>query len=235
MNPLKYFDALAQQIATHPVTLLKLEWRGGDALAAARFIQIHDSAIVPAEGAAPVKSYPIYTGAQGYKLFDVGELQLVNGLYVCVSTTEATKTLAAGNDKFASLFAELLAAESPSGTTIVGDLTTGVDELAVWLDANGPKRLHRVQVIPSALLADRYVMLFAHDNPVDGQKPLAVWTIEQAGSLDLKFGADGRDVFSLSGSTRRDGCRLILSDTAETLTKAADGSADTVCIKAEYK
>lgn len=236
MKPLTYFDKIGQQVASHPVQVIKLEMRANAALAAGCFWQVHDTDVAPSNGDEPLKAWPAYAGAADYKEFKRGELNLTRGLYLVMSTTEATLTAGTGSNKFAMVAAELTEAERPSGTSTAGDLTTPVYELAVWADAAGPKRLTRVQVEESTLTADRYIMLFAHDAPADGETPLATWKIENGGDpLDLRFGADGRDVFSLSGSTRRDGCKLVLSDTPDTLTKAENSSFDQVVIKAEYK
>ena len=237
MKSLAYFDIAGQQVATHAVQILKLECRGDDSMAAGTFWQVHDSASVPTNGAVPVKSWPAYTGAPDYKDFTGAELNLVNGCYVCISTTEATKTLGTGSNKFADLQVELTEAERPSGTSSAGDLTTGVAARAVWTDASGPKQLIRVQTVSVSMSGTRYLMLFAEDAPANGDKPIAQFKITSGAALDLKFGADGRDVKSIAPntSTIRDGCRLELSDTTDTLTKASGGSGDTIAIKAEYK
>jgi hypothetical protein len=63
-----------------------------NANAATRFIQVHDSKTVPADGAVPLMSFKIAAGEQ-YVLSEV-PLPLSNGLYICLSTTQNTKTLA---------------------------------------------------------------------------------------------------------------------------------------------
>jgi hypothetical protein len=60
--------------------------------ASAQFIQLHDSATVPANGVAPLAVFTVAaTGNFSY----VSPLKYANGLVVCNSTTGPTKTLGA--------------------------------------------------------------------------------------------------------------------------------------------
>ena len=60
--------------------------------AAVRYLQIHNSATTPAEGAVPMASLPIAAG-DTLVMADM-PLTLSAGLYICLSETLATKTLA---------------------------------------------------------------------------------------------------------------------------------------------
>ena len=60
------------------------------------FLQLFDEATTPANGATPDVFYTV--AANSEKLFYFGEkgMPLYNGLYICNSTTDITKTLGAG-------------------------------------------------------------------------------------------------------------------------------------------
>ncbi|TSA41086.1 MAG: hypothetical protein D4R57_01020, partial [Verrucomicrobiales bacterium] len=218
MNPLKYFNASSQQVAKHPVAVKKLEWRGGDSLAAARFIQVHDAYTTPAEGSVPLKSWAVYTGAAGYKLFDVGELELTNGLYVCVSTTEATKTLASGSDKFASLLVETLEAEAPSGTSFAGDLSTADEILPVWTDAAGPKRLFEIITTNNSFGVGYLQIHAANAGSLNTASIVEEFEIADGETKRLTFGKSGREASKVISNAVVNGCTLAYSATSGTYT-----------------
>lgn len=229
MKSLAYFAVAAQQVATHGVHVMKLECRINDNGAAALFWQVHDSASVPAEGAVPLKSWPVSGGAADYKEFKNGELDLANGLYVCVSTTEATKTLGTGNNAFAAVLVELYDPEAPTGTTVAGDLTTGVSSLVVF---SGIHRLITVNATNNSGAAG-WLMIFTHA-PSEGDAPLAAIPFASGQNQVLTFGDDGRESQDQTPGTGvlRTGCRLRASTTGDVLTTAAAGSWT---MQAEYK
>lgn len=244
MKPVSYFAVTGQQVATHPVKVIKLEATLNASATAGLYLLVHDSIVTPAEGAAPLKSWPAIEC--GYKEFELGELVLNAGLYVCLSTTAATKTLATGgSDKCDILNIELTDPEQPTGTSTAGDLTTACKGLLVWADgsphatpnsAKGPHRLLRVEVDNSGGAAS-YLMLFAGDSPANGDKPIDQFKLAAAtnylGGSAFTFGKIGRDVFSQDSSgVNHDGCTLKVSSTAGTLTLI---SGNDVKLKAEYK
>lgn len=236
MKPNTYFSVAAYQLMTHRVNVLKLEATMNASATPGLFLQLHDAVQSPSDGAVPIKSWP--ASECGYKEFKNGELQLSAGLYVCLSTTAATKTAAGGgSDLIDILSIELTDPETPSGTSTVGTISgAGVSELEVWADADGPKKLIRVEVDNTAGAA-RYLMIFAGDSPTDGDAPIDQFTIAagavKTGVNALFFGESGRAVFSKDSSgVEHDGCTLKLSSTTGTLTSVVD--TDTK-IKAEYK
>ena len=231
MQNLIYYDTAAQLVSKHPVQVLKLEMRSNDS-ATAGFWQVHDFApsanvAVPAEGAIPVKSWPTNAGAPDYKEFKNGELVLKQGLYVCYSTTEATKTLGTGSNKFAMLSVELDAVDEFSIVLAQGG---ALKQLQVWAESAGPKKLLRVKVT-NLDAAVRYLMLFANDTVSDGDRPLASWTLAANGdsggldSKELNFG-NGRDVTDVLAGAVRKGCTFKLSTTPKTLTLSTDTGMD---------
>ena len=93
------------QLAAYPVTLLGLTVNNTNA--AAQYIQLHDAASTPADTAVPV--LVIKAPAADDQMIDLGVYGMifVNGLYVCNSSTAATKTIGAADCQF---FARLIAA-----------------------------------------------------------------------------------------------------------------------------
>lgn len=226
MKPQTYFDTAGTLVSKHEVGVIKVECKGNDSMADNYWWQIHDFApsynlAAPANGAVPLKSWPLGPGGQDYKEFKQGELRLQNGLYVCVSTTEATKTLGTSNNKFSMLQAELDADDPLAGVTAVEGSAANLE---VWAEGDGPMKL--VLIRATNLESDiRYLQLFAHDTPADGSRALAQWELAATGDSDgldsreLRFGL-GRSVDDISGGAVRQGCTLMLSDTAGTLTVA---------------
>lgn len=230
MKTLSYFAASSAQVARHPVEVVKLEWKGATGLAAARFLQVHDAYAAPVDGSVPLKCWPIYTDAPGFKLFDVGELVLTNGLYICISTTEATKTVASGADDFSTLTVELREAESSSGTTFVGDVTTVDEILQVWAEVAGPKRLFEI-ITTNGDVVDLYLQIHAKDTPTN--ESLVESLLVPAGETKrFSFGKDGREVSRKVSDAIERGCTLAYSTTSGTYT-AFGGNVG--AIQAEYK
>jgi hypothetical protein len=230
-----YFDVAGQLVASHPVGVLKIEIKT-NASAASGFWQVHDSRTTPANTAVPIKSFPIGADEADYKEFKSGELRLVNGMYVCFSTTEATLTLGTGNNKFSALMVELSDPESPTGTTYTTAATSATTH-TVWTHANGPKKLIRV-FVTNLEATVHYLMLFA-DTASVGDKPIAQWKLFATGdsggrdTLNLNFGESGLDVYALASSiSKKKGCLLYLSSTPTIL---ADATGLGMNIQAEYK
>lgn len=240
MKPLSYFAVTAQQVATHPVEAIKLEVTINANATAGLFLQIHDANATPAEAAVPLKVWP--AAECGYKEFKRGELGLAVGLYICLSTTAGTKTLAVGgNDKMDILEVELQKPEEPTGTTYVGDLSSNVTGLQIWTEASGAavrKKLISLEVDGTGLNAAAFIMFFAVDNPAEGTVPLMTLPLadnqKRTGANALKFGNAGRDMASADANgTYHYGCTVVVSSTTGTLTTIAGGQ--TVFIKGEYK
>jgi hypothetical protein len=65
--------------------------------ASAQFVQVHDAAAVPAEGAVPMIIIPV--PSKKTVAFDAGifGLPMTSGIVLCNSSTGATKTLGAAN------------------------------------------------------------------------------------------------------------------------------------------
>lgn len=67
----------------------------------AQFIQIHDAVTVPADGAVPLKSWPVPAASYFSFVFPV-PLTCSSGIVVCNSSTVATKTIGTANVTFSA-------------------------------------------------------------------------------------------------------------------------------------
>lgn len=225
------FDVVSLQAAAHGNGILKVE-ATLDAGAAAVFVQLHDSYTTPAVGSVPLKSWPVVASTQLYKEFKSGELRFADGVFICVSTTEATLTIGTGNNKFDMVATELEDPDMPSGTTMVGDDTTNTQALEVWAESAGPKKLFYIRAAFGAVGATKYLMLFAHDSPTTGDVPLAVLASGDGSTVELFFGVEGMNVMSVdSDGVLHQGCSLAMSITQATLTAGSAANR----IRAEYK
>jgi hypothetical protein len=78
--------------ATPPTALLSVT--GYSDLAAGQYIQIHDAVAAPADGAVPLFTFWV----PGKSVFSLDvPVNVTNGIYLCNSTTFATKTIGAAN------------------------------------------------------------------------------------------------------------------------------------------
>lgn len=91
------------QLAAVPVVLYGLTINNTNA--AAQFVQIHDSASAAAEGAVPALCFKAPAADEQVLDFGVYGMAFTNGVYVCNSSTSATKTIGAADCQF---FARLI-------------------------------------------------------------------------------------------------------------------------------
>jgi hypothetical protein len=118
-------------------------------------------------------------------------------------------------------------------TTVVGDLTTNVQGLSVWTDAQGPRKLIKLEVTNVDGVGPWYVMIFSTNATVaDGTKPFFQSKITSLQALTFNFGINGLDVQRQSAAgVRSDGCTVVISDATGTLTTTVDNFK----IRATYK
>jgi hypothetical protein len=202
--------------------------------AATGYLQIFDSAVAPSAGDVPMKSLAIGAAGELPSFFEtIAPVTLNKGLFLAVSSTEATYTAQATNY---DVWGEIEEFETQlNGTTVAGDLVTGATRLQVWANANGPKRLVRVDVFTDSS-AVTYLTIFAKDSAsvADGERPLLTIPLKVTSATQtFKFGNDGLFVHSSeANNTQRIGCTLVMSTTANVLTE--DSGSSTV-VRAFYK
>lgn len=255
MQPIIAFNVISKQFSKHESGLLKLEFDVNASAAPTGYVQIHNfpspadlaaGLTVPAAGSIPIKSWPTPAGAiDVYKEFKRGELETSNGLFVCVSTTQATLTIGTGSNKFDSVAAELESADVVG--TEVSD--QNVASKQIWTEASGlttQKSLIRVGVtnLDSQI---NYALLFAINaaSLVSGTSvPLAMWPLAATGDSGggdtrlLSFGGVGNnnlhgiDFKLIDASGTHQGCTVAISTTPTVYTTSVGARAN---IYAEYK
>lgn len=198
-----------------------------------KWLQIHDSATLPADTAVPKRSYLMQAGMAFSWAWDPGRLVLDNGCTIAISDTEATLTISATTG---DLMGELEPTSNiPQDYSVAGDLSTGVDSLAVWNNpvlATSPNTLYRFDFVNNDG-ATRYLMLFAAEAPADGARPIAQWEVTNGSTLVLSFGDNGLSPMAVlaSGALRR-GCCFAQSSTTTTLTATSSAAS---YMRAYYK
>lgn len=216
MTPLIAFDVFDFQAVQNGNKLVKLEGRIDDNADANVYVQVFDSATTPADGEVPKKVWQVGSGVSFYKEFKVDEFDFQYGLYVCVSTTEATKTLGTGNNKFANIQVELQDPDFSSRFSFADD--AGTTSHQVWPVAAGTKFLIQFTV-RSLESGNRWVHLFASDNPTNGSRPIMKWG-------PYTQNQQAREGFGARGLSVGPGCKLCLSSTESTLTLAVGAGAN---------
>lgn len=195
------------------------------------WLQFHDAAALPSNGAVPMKSFQLMAALDYFKSYDPDPLLFGTGIVICVSTTEGTLTISSA---LADFMVELEdTGFVPIGTSVAGDLVTGRDSLTPWTNAAGPKNLVQIDWT-NGDNAVRYLMLFGRTAGVaDGDKPLMQWkaTALQA-QQSLTFGDDGMTINEALAGTNYVGCQLKQSSTATVLTATSSAAS---YIKATYK
>lgn len=257
MQPIIAFNVIQKQFSKHESGLIKLEYDiNASAGTGGVFVQIHDwptpvdlaaGLTAPANGAVPIKSWAVPAGAtNNYKEFKRGELECANGIFVCVSTTQATLTLGTGSNKFDEVAAELISAD------VVGTEVNSQAQASqtVWAQAAGATNNHRLvrAVCTNLDAAVRYVQLFTTEgvNLISGTSaPIMAWRLAatgDSGGLDtalLSFGGVGNAnlqgidfALDMGNGTIQHGCTLILSTTKPVYTAPGGSGAN---FYAEYK
>lgn len=226
----------ATKLAAYPSRCDVIRVQGYYKAAADAWLLIFDSAAEPAANAVPKKSYALPYNAPFSWAFDPGQLALTNGCYVAVSSTEEKYTTVAFNG--ATTWCDIEVDFIPvsfraSDYSVAGDLTTDVGSLQVWATAAGPKRLFQVDYVNGSGGA-AILMLFAHDAPQTGDRPLVGWVVENGASLSLSFGDVGLDPREWAGANNYKGCTLIESAQTDDGT-LIDTAVNTSQIRAYYK
>ena|SRR5438445_96215 len=202
------------------------------------FLQLHDRTTVPTANLVPRLSRQVL-GNNGFSyIFErKDEAEFVNGIYLVLSTDERNYVADAANTVSGDLDIEDRGVIQ--GATAVGDYTTGIYNLAVRTEAQGPAQLQKVVLKDIGNFSGtRYLMLFAKNtaNLANGARPIMQWACAVGATVSLTFGAAGRTVTSEDAdSTFRKGITLWLSDTTGTLTDTQAGSGEAAAIKAWYK
>ena len=186
------------------------------------WLQIHDAGREPAAGAIPKKTYQLFKNAAYSWAFDPGVLEMTDGCYIAVSSTEATYTTVpyAAGVTWCDIEADYSPfALGPFQIGMVGDTTTGRDSLVVWADGGvfTAKRLQRIDVT-NGDIADLYLLGFNKAVVEGAGNPAFSIQVPSPASKTITFGDRGR---CMAGQTTAkvpiDGCYLYMSNSAATL------------------
>lgn len=231
------FGATNMVVATGPCSLVAI--RGYFRGSADRWLQIHNTASLPANTTVPLRSFQLLASLDFYKDFNQGPLQLSIGCVLVLSSTEATLTIVTAGTDLADFSVDLEASYPvAAGLSTGGDLTTPTSTLSVWATGS-VKRLYSFTCVNNEAV-DCYVMLFPN-TPSVNNLPLLQWKLLQGATLNAFFGSDGIDVNGLmalstdgfrANSGLLTGCYLALSTTTPAFTKSNDQLS---YIKATYK
>jgi len=175
-----------------------------------RYIQFH-SALTVATGAVPAVA-ALYAPAAAPFMWDFVTGIPLSELLVAISSTQIdyTAVVDSGLDMTVDVETDHIVG---SNTTLIGDLTTGVDLLTLWTEAAGttaPKRLLRLDVKNnSSVVAYAFVCALtsaANENGfiVSGPHKMGVGE-----TINLSFGRHGLVPMELNpGSVPRQGCMI---------------------------
>lgn len=175
--------------------------------AADRWLQLHDAKVLPANGAVPLRVWPLYATAPFDQNFQNDGVTFANGCVFAVSSTQATLTASADT---MDVYVNGEQAQDVSDVSIAGDYSTDDEVLQVWADSAGPKKLVRLEASDEGIDSGGvYVQIHAADTPAT-DKIVASFLLTNGGTIDKSFG-DGLVPFRKDGATRYDGCTIAVS------------------------
>lgn len=202
-----------------------------------RWLQIHSSlpgAALPLDGAVPLfASLFLPKDYISDDTFPDGRVVAGPGAKLIVSSTNATLTRDATATVDIGCEVDEFEFQALGTVLSAGDASTPRKDLAVWTDANGPRRLLRAECTNST--GDTiYLQLFAIDAPADGAVPLVSYPLQANGGTLVHFGNNsGISPYRQDADgTPHDGAYLVFSSTAAVKTIVAANSGT---IKAFYK
>lgn len=154
-------------------------------VSAANWLQLFDSATSPAGGTVPLKSINVAAaGMIQNLLYSIGPVRTINGLWMAMSSTEATYTAAATSF---DVWGELEEWEYPRDGVLTKGPSGVQSTYQIWSEATGPKVLKRLTVVELGGVQS-YIMIFAIDNPAANNIPdYPPIPIAANGTRDLYF------------------------------------------------
>jgi hypothetical protein len=221
------FEALGQNdvvVSTSSMTISRIQgyFNGG----ANAWLQLHDAKATPANGAVPLRVWPVYTAAPFDQNFQNDDVSVSNGCVLVISSTQATLTISAST---MDVFVNGVSSVDTTGTSVAGDYTTNDEILTVWANTTS-KKLLRLEVSDVTSSQGPFVQIHANTTPAT-DKIVKSFPCEVGGTLDLSFG-DGLDVAKEVAGVLHKGCCVAMSSTQNTYA-ALGGNVD--YIKATYK
>lgn len=171
-----------------------------------RYVQFHQALTVAASDVPSVKALYCPAGTGFSWPFPHG--LALSDLCIAVSTTETSYTAPSAGGGLDFTIVVESAYLATSATTVAGDLTTGVTNLAVWAEASGPKRLLRLDVLNSTG-STKYARIYAVDSDATGDTTAKVIGPLTDGVVKTAFfGAGYSPIRYDGGSTIRQACKV---------------------------
>lgn len=192
------------------------------------YIQLHDSATLPGNGAVPLKSWIAQPNFEYNEHVGDG-IPCYKGIVLALSTTPDTLTLDVTGGDSANIQVEYEKYDTQgvamATQATVGPLGAGALQ-QIWTQASGPKKLLSFSVTEQNAVAS-FIGLYAKDAPtVNVDKPIYQWPLPASGTVSLDFGPRGIQVFSdKAGGTYYLGCTLGISLTSGVYDAAGSGVA----------
>ena len=190
------------------------------------YIMLFDATTLPANGTQPLKSYVAQANFEFNEHVGDG-IPCFKGIVLALSSTKDTLTIITGGDT-GNIQCEYEESRSEAVIPVTANAATvGANYLQIWADGGTPGKLVDVTWTNGEAGAC-FLMAFANGTPpTNGSKP--VWqsnsTVAAAGTATYQFGKQGRDVFQKDSSqVYHDGCILVVSSTANTLTIGTSGA-----------
>lgn len=172
----------ATTVSVVACTITKIQ--GSKLAANDRYLQLHDTKTTPANAAVPTRVWPIYGTAPFGEAFLAQPVALTNGATFVVSTTQNTYTATA---ETVDITVDGWAVVDLTGTTVVGDYSTGGQDKTIWTDGSGPHTLLRLEF---TALSDAGVVLYGKVFGTDtalaiGDMPLAQFVLPRNTSKEF--------------------------------------------------
>lgn len=237
MSQLRNFSAYDKSagisLVANPCTLVAIDGNYGGG--GSEYYQIFDKASAPVANDVPIFSEVLTAAGPLPSVFEVlGPVNLTLGLAVGISSVNEKYTASASAY---DVFGQTEEWETQiSGILTVGDLSTGLNNLAVWTNAQGPKYLYQIDAIQNlGGLGNGCIMIFGSDSPVDGSVPFwqsPVLTASASLIRTFKFGYGGLAISHKIVQAIKVGCNIFFSYTPGTLTS---DSNNTCMLRAKYK
>lgn len=211
-------------VRTHACGILKIEVDAPDTVTNF-YLQVYDSPYAPAIGAVPKKSWP--ASQVGYKEFSAGELELANGCWVGLSTTENTYTAQATT--FGTVQIEFTQPDLPASVTTTTTLTN--DQSQVWSDSATGRSIYQCRIKAGTITTVAYA-LFISTNA--GETKTFLFAVHKltANQLNvISFGQGGEAVYNVVDGSPCRGCAVLISSSPTGYV----ATGDTFDIYTDYK
>lgn len=205
-----------------------------------RWLQIFSGVAIPANATVPLVAATLMQAAFSGSAEDLlpdGFNVPAPGVVIVVSSTQATLTKDVAATCDITAYVEEFETVPP-GTSVAGDNSTPVNQLAVWTDANGPKALFRLELTNSSA-TPMYAAVYAINNPLAGEVrvntllPIPAKVAGVNGSIVYTFGPSGMSPFQKDASgVLHDACTIFIASAVSP--GSLDGGTPAT-IRATYK